>query len=348
MIGDRVVGVLDMQSENAGSLSQDALPAFEALAGQLAIAIQNANLLAQAEQARAEVESQARRQTRANWVDYLDAVHKPEETGFMYEQNKITPLTQTRAATDNALTAAIEVTGEALGNLVVEMEGLSPISRTSELVNTVARQVAQQIENLRLLESAERFRYEAEQASRRLTHEGWQEYMDANASKGLGYIYDLNEVRPCREDEISRAGESLSLPLKVQDEVIGKLVVQGVETGDDKAVALVNSVAERLSAHIEGLRLSMQTEQALAATKKRAQREQALRQITSAVRGSTDPATILRSAARELGNLLGRQTIVHMATAGEAKTAQADRPADLAEEVIANNGHKSVSSADRS
>ena len=61
MIGERVVGVLDMQSEIPGSLNQDILSAFEALAGQLAIAIQNANFLAETEQARAEVEAQARR-----------------------------------------------------------------------------------------------------------------------------------------------------------------------------------------------------------------------------------------------------------------------------------------------
>ncbi|MCJ7433260.1 MAG: GAF domain-containing protein, partial [Anaerolineales bacterium] len=61
LIGERVVGVLDMQSEHAGSLSTDILTAFEALAGQLAIAIQNANFLAETQQARTEVEAQARR-----------------------------------------------------------------------------------------------------------------------------------------------------------------------------------------------------------------------------------------------------------------------------------------------
>jgi transcriptional regulator with GAF, ATPase, and Fis domain len=207
------------------------------------------------------------------------------------------------------------------------MEGESPIARTEELINAVARQVAQQIENLRLLDSAERFRYEAEQASRRLTHEGWQEYTDANADKGLGYLYDLKEVRAYNQDKDSQAEESaLNLPLKVRDEIIGRLVVQGIESNDEESVSLANAVAERLGAHIESLRLSMQTEQALSTTKKQAQREQALRQITSAVRGSTDPTIILKTAARELGNLLGRKTIVHLATAGEAKTSQAEQP----------------------
>jgi len=138
MIGQRVVGVLDMQSEASDSLNQEVLPAFEALAGQLAIAIQNANSLAETNQARAEVEAQAKRLSRANWVDYLDAIHKPEETGFVFEQNKISSLNQETEIKDNALVKPITVTGEALGNLVVEMEGLSPIARTDELLSAVA------------------------------------------------------------------------------------------------------------------------------------------------------------------------------------------------------------------
>jgi transcriptional regulator with GAF, ATPase, and Fis domain len=348
VVGEKVVGVLDMQSDRAGSLNKDILPAFEALAGQLAIAIQNATFLAEAKQARAEVEAQAQRQSRSNWAEYLDAIHKPEETGFVFEQNKITPLAHEEQAKENALTAPIAVTGEMLGKLVVEMEGEARIARTEELVNTVARQVAQHIENLRLLDSAERFRYEAEQASRRLTHEGWQEFINANTTENLSYLYDLKEVRPYEEGAKQAQEAALDLPLKVRDETIGKIVVQGIQSKDEEAVSLANAVAERLGAHIEGLRLSMQTEQALASTKKQAQREQALRQITNAVRGSTDPVIILKTAARELGNLLGRKTVVHLTTAREEQTSLADQPANIAGEAVANNGHESVSPADQS
>ena len=64
-------------------------------------------------------------------------------------------------------------------------------------------------------------------------------------------------------------------------------------------------------------------------TKKLAEREQALRQITSAVRGSTDPATILRSAARELGTILGRKTIVQLATANQLESSEPDHKNDV-------------------
>jgi GAF domain-containing protein len=320
MIGERVVGVLDMQSREPNKLNQEGLTAFEALAGQLAIAIQNATFLAQTEQARAEIEAQARRQSRANWADYLDAIHKPEETGYVFENNQVAPFSAAEQPQikENALSAPIEIIGASLGNLVVEMEGEgeSPIALTSELVSAVARQVAQQIENLRLLESAERYRFEAEEASRRITQEGWREYIQSKAGENISFVYDLKEVKPFHDNGDQQAETAgYTLPLKARDEVIGKLVVQGLDTTNSESIELANAVAERLGAHLEGLRLSIQTEQALLTTKKLAEREQALRQITNAVRGSTDPATILRSAARELGTILGRKTVIRL-TAG--------------------------------
>jgi GAF domain-containing protein/HAMP domain-containing protein len=338
LVGEKVVGVLDMQSTQAGALSQDMLPAFEALAGQLAIAIQNANLLAEANLARAEVEAQTRHLVRTGWQDYLDAIHQPEHIGFVFEKNQILPFEETETSRSpqgaSALSASISVTGEKLGELIVEMEEEKQTTQTVELINIVARQVSQQIENLRLLDSAERYRTESEEASRRLTHQGWKDYTDANAAKGLSYTYDLKEVRPFNQAGDQQAEKSgLSLPLKVRDETIGELVIQGLGADDSEALELANLVSERLSAHIENLRLSEQTQE-------RAQREQALRQITSAVRGSTDPATILRAAVRELGTLLGRKTVIRLATTDQA--SQSQRPTEFVGDSAATSGNEPI------
>jgi GAF domain-containing protein/HAMP domain-containing protein len=295
MIGQRVVGVLDMQSENAGSLNQDALAAFEALAGQLAVAIQNANSLAETQQARAEVEAQAQRLTRSNWVDYLDAIHKPEETGFVFEQNKVTPLLENVEVKENALFTPITVTGEPLGRLVVEMEGQSPIARTDELLSAVARQVSQQIENLRLLDSAERYRFEAEEASRRLTREGWKSYA-AEAGETLSFVYDLKEVRPLNHNG-DREPETTGyvLPLKVHDETIGKLVVQGMEAGDGESLSLATAVAERLGTHIESLRQFEETQRGQIELDKRAHQLAAVAEVSSVSSRELDIQKMLES-----------------------------------------------------
>ncbi|MFZ5857290.1 MAG: GAF domain-containing protein [Chloroflexota bacterium] len=271
-LGDKVVGVLDLQSSKEGALSEELLPAFEALAGQLAIAIRNASLLAETEQARAEVEAQARRLVRRGWDEYLDAIHKPEKNGFKYEGDAVVPLeadTEPSAAEDDAISAPISITGEPVGSLVVEMSKNAQTAQKVELVKIVARQVAQQLENLRLLDSAERYRVEAEQASRRLTQEGWKEYVATRGQENLGYRYDLKEVRPQQEIAGVPSEEPVvTLPIKVRDETIGKLAVEGLSPDDDASLALVNMVAERLGAHIESLRQYDRTQSALAQSEK--------------------------------------------------------------------------------
>jgi GAF domain-containing protein len=176
------------------------------------------------------------------------------------------------------------------------MEGGSPISRTSELVNTVARQVAQQIESLRLLDSAERYRFNAEQASRRLTREGWKEYMEVNADQGSSYIYDLKEVRPYNQVEDQQIGDSgFSLPLKVRDETVGKLSVLGLKSDDKESLDLVNAVAERLGAHIESLRQFEETKRSQVELDKRAQQLEAVAEISTVSSKELDIDKMLHS-----------------------------------------------------
>jgi len=297
LVGEKVVGVLDLQSEKANALNQEILSTFEALAGQVAIAIQNANLLAETEQARADVEAQARRLVRANWADYQDAIHKPEETGFVFEQNKISALAQDEAIKENSLVAAISVTGESLGNLVVEMGGQSSIARSDELVNTVARQVAQHIEGLRLLESAERYRAEAEEASRRITREGWKDHV-ANTNENISYYYDLKEVLPYKDNGSQQAEGALNLPLKIRDEIIGKLSFQGVSSDDQDSIELANAVAERLGAHIESLRQFDETRRGQIELDKRAQQLSSVAEISTASSKELDIQKMLESVVQ--------------------------------------------------
>ncbi|GAB4496504.1 MAG: hypothetical protein OHK003_01870 [Anaerolineales bacterium] len=310
VVGDKVVGVLDMQSSQEEALNQDLLPAFEALAGQLAIAIQNANLLAETEQARAEVEAQARWVVRSNWLEYLDAIHKPERTGFVFEKNQVLPLDETEPphiSEEKAVVAPISVTGETIGSLAVELdENSSPIARESGLVEEVARQVALHIESLRLLENAERFRAEAEEASRRLTREGWQDYLQTNTDQTLSFYYNLKEVQPFSGNGKNLPKESMfDLPLKVRNETIGKLAIQGLESADSETLELASAVAERLSAHVESLRQIEETRRNQIELDKRAQELAAVAEISTISSQELDIqkmlATVVHLTQRKFG-----------------------------------------------
>ncbi len=266
IVGDHVVGVLDLQNTQPGALTADNLPAFETLAGQLAIAIQNARLFAQAEQARAEVETQARRLVAGGWSDFLNAVERGERVGYVYDANGLTPSRELLAPAPDPLTLAapIVVSGEPIG--AIQLEGNASYEWAqddTEVVVAVARQVAQQVENLRLLAQAEQARAEVEAQARRLTREGWQDYLQAASPATGGYTYDLNQVSPLAAEADSSSGSLVVQPLTVRGEKIGEIEIAGAEGLTGASAELIVAVAGQLSAHIENLRLAEQTQTAL-------------------------------------------------------------------------------------
>ncbi len=278
LLGDRVVGVLDMQSRRAGAFSTESLPAFEALAGQLAVAVDNAQLLAETQAARQEVERQARRMVRSGWEEYLDGIHRHEKLGYVFQRQEVRPLEEEAALNDSAadpqpgaeavpeaiVEAPILVTGEPVGSIRLVRQGEQAwAAEDTELVNTVAAQVARQVDSLRLLEQAERFRLEAEAAARRLVHEGWEAFTTAAAQTRQGYHYDQVQVLPGALDEQQAA---LRLPLQVRGEDIGELLVASQRPLDPDEQQLAQVVADRLSVHLESLRLAAQTQSALSMT----------------------------------------------------------------------------------
>ncbi|HET7090313.1 MAG TPA: GAF domain-containing sensor histidine kinase [Anaerolineae bacterium] len=266
--GERVVGVLDLQSAEPGALTAHNLMAFQALAGQLAIAIENASLFAEAAQTRAEVEAQAQHLTRVGWQDFLNATDRRERLGYTYDLTNVTPLNealpQEVPPSGQALAVPIVVAGEEVGGLRLESDsGRTWTVDDAELVMSVAGRVARQVENLRLLAQAEHYRAEAEAATRRLTREGWEGFLASRAAPETGYVYDLNQVAPL---SVEPAGSSSPFihPLQVRGGTIGELAIDGPEGLGDEAVDLVAKVAERLSAQVETLRLTEQVQAALA------------------------------------------------------------------------------------
>jgi GAF domain-containing protein len=179
--GDRLMGVLDLQSSQAEGLTTEQLVVFQALAGQLAVAIENANLFAEAEEARTEVEAQARRLTGVGWKDFLDGLERSERLGYTYDLDKLAPLSEPLKKSDepSVLAAPVSIAGESIGLLKLEAEADRDWTEDEiAVVQSVARQIAQQTENLRLFSQTERYRREAEEAARRLAREGWEEYLD--------------------------------------------------------------------------------------------------------------------------------------------------------------------------
>jgi GAF domain-containing protein len=153
--------------------------------------------------------------------------------------------------------------GEGLGQLRVEGEAGQVWSpEDDELLQTAARLLAQRLENLRLLAQAEQYRGEAERALRRLTREGWRDYLD---TAQLQPAYEYADGQVTAAPDPAPAGPLVAEPLVVQGEPVGEIGVEA-EALPPEAEALVAAVAAQLSAHIENLRLGEATQLALAET----------------------------------------------------------------------------------
>lgn len=264
----KILGVLDMQSERPDTFSESNLPAFQVLAGQLAIAIQNATLFQQAEEAHLEVEAQANRLTTVGWQEFLNAIDRNETIGFSYKQNEVRSLTDTDgpAHGSNTLGAVIEGSGGAkIGEVwLTDQADREWTTSEKQIVRAVVARVAQHVENLRLLAQAERYRAEAEQVSRRLTSEGWNEYLKTRHELATGYIYSQSQVQPLQNKRAYKTGAlptSILQPLIVHDQPIGELAIDIDPDEHAHAESIIGAVTQQLSEHIENLRLLEQAEQ---------------------------------------------------------------------------------------
>jgi signal transduction histidine kinase len=225
----------------------------EAVAHQASIQIQNLRLLAAAERARAEAQAASRRFAHESWQSYLDAIHQSERIGYAYDQDGVEPYTKS-APEDADIQESISVLDEQVGKLYLKSNPAAPLSEEDKaLVSAVARQLGQQVESLRLVADASRARAEAEEATRRLTRESWQEYAADKDKTQLGFIYSENRVLPL-EEEPQNTG--LSQPLVVRGEPIGQLAVLDVDDASPEMQDLLSSIASQASLHLEALRLN--------------------------------------------------------------------------------------------
>lgn len=225
----------------------------EAIAQQVSLQIQNLHLLAAAERSRVEAQAATRRFIHENWDSYLDAIHQNERIGYAYDQNSVEPCIDTSPA-DVDYHEPVNVLDEQIGQVLLTTNQNQPLSEDERaLVSAVAYQVGQQVENLRLLADASRARAEAEEASRRLTREGWKEYAESKEDTNPAFVYDLNQV-----SLLTAPPENVnySQPLVVRGEVIGELSIAGMENVSSDATGLMAEIAAQASIHLETLRLN--------------------------------------------------------------------------------------------
>jgi len=204
-------------------------------------------------------------------------IYEKEQVGYAYTGKRVEALQAANIAgldVNQALLAPLTDTGKPIGSVLIEPAPERPWGDDAvDLTEAVARQVSLQIQNLRLLESAERARAEAQAATRRFTHESWESFLDAiHQSERVGYVYDQAGVEPYVEP--TPADADFSETITVLDEHIGKLALNSSPanplTDEDKA--LISAVASRLGQQVENLRLLADASRARAAAEEATRR----------------------------------------------------------------------------
>lgn len=147
IIGQEVIGVLDIQSAEENVFHEEDLAAYELLADQLAVAINKANLLAESQRRIEEIDRLNRQLTRDAWQD----ANLPEEaSGYRYDLMKIEPASAHTAHTDG-FEVPITVRGEMIGSLTAQLDSSKRLSEGDKaIMRAVSDRVALALENARL------------------------------------------------------------------------------------------------------------------------------------------------------------------------------------------------------
>jgi GAF domain-containing protein len=280
------IGEMKVESPAEHTWSTEETNLANAVAQQVSLQIQNLRLLAATERARAEAQAANRQFTHQNWESFMDGIRNSERIGYMYDQSSVAPFGES-APDKPDFQETVNVLDEHVGNLFLKADPARPLTaEDKEMVSAVARQIAQQVESLRLLADASRARANAEEATRRLTRENWQSFTNQKADT-LGFAYDSIQVTPFGETQ-SPQDISFEQPLTVRGEPIGQLTVAGLKTIPPEALELANSIATQVSAHIENLRLFELNE-------RRARELETVAVVSTTASTTLDPDELLQS-----------------------------------------------------
>ena len=286
-VSGQVIGAMQAQPPSEHAWTSEELSLLNAVAQQASLQIQNLRLLDATERARADAEDATRRFIHESWDSYLDGIRNSERIGYAYDQASVSPVFEA-SSPDGFVRETVNVMDEQVGALLLQPDPSRPLTEADRgMVTAIAKQVAQQVENIRLLADASRARAEAEEATRRLTRESWDAYAAQKDTSNLGVVYDLNEVIPLG-DAPPLQNLDYSRPLTVRGEVVGHLAVSGGKEVSQEEGELANAIAERVSAHLETIRLAEELQ-------KRAAELQTVAKLSTTASTVLNPDELLQS-----------------------------------------------------
>ncbi|MBN2387726.1 MAG: GAF domain-containing protein [Anaerolineales bacterium] len=189
-----------------------------------------------------------------------------------------------------------------------------------EVLSILADQIAIAIENARLFSDTAQALSEARTVYGQYLRQAWQQLPQETQLTGFQYIgsdsapldhlLNLPEIQSAVASGLvtrheDRHGIAFAVPLKLRDQIIGVLDIRNSDTTrewTENQTALVQAVADRVALALENARLFEETT-------RRADRERTVSEITTKIRGTTDPQSMLELAMEELRRALGARQV---------------------------------------
>lgn len=157
IIRNRVLGVLDVQSNQVNSFTEEDIRIQTILATQIAVALENARANEKTAKTVQELDALTRHLTREGWRTYL-AESERQHIGFLFEGNQLVSLSGNGHEVDTSAKTfiqPIELRGEKVGQLMATDSELEE-DELNTILLAVSQGLGAHLENLRLTEEAER------------------------------------------------------------------------------------------------------------------------------------------------------------------------------------------------
>lgn len=186
-VGERMLGVLDVQSTQKSAFDEDDVAVLQSMADQVAVALENARLFQQYQDTLQELQATNRLLIREGWQAYVGQQQARRRVEF----SSGAP-TGSESATE-PLTVPLELHGQPLGRLTLRREaGRAWSDEEIEMIQAIALQTALSADNARLIEQTRQALGEA-----RALYETSREITSAR---------EIGEVLAAVLDDLARTG----------------------------------------------------------------------------------------------------------------------------------------------
>lgn len=152
--GPIVIGALDVQSNEPNAFTEEDVEILNTLAGQVSIAIRNAQLFEELQRSTTELQMLLQQDAREQWQRLI---HSQKRAGYFYDGAALMPLEKPAEKDGNVVLIPVTVRGQVIGNLGIRPPAGRHLKPDElDVIKAIGERLAISAENARLLEDSQK------------------------------------------------------------------------------------------------------------------------------------------------------------------------------------------------